>query len=164
MPDSIATDEDSDAWNPNATTPRIERPRPEDCDVWNPIDLARHVERSVHWLENDSLKNTRMKIFVDERPNNILEFKEVVGNKVKVRDGRLTTHVPINAVRAVRPKEEGDLVTPLTGPQAGVALKIRRVQGDDCVVRRPGTVLRKNETDPSFPIACLIQIFPYPKN
>jgi hypothetical protein len=150
MPDNVPTDDNNEAWDPNAPTPI-------------PVSDDR-TERPIHWLENDSLKSTRMKLFVHERPNNILEFKEVVGNEVKVRDGRLMTHVPLDAVHAVRPKEVGELVTPLTGPMAGIALKVRKFQDDDCVVRRPGTVLRKNETDPTFPIACLIHIFPYHKS
>ena len=42
----------------------------------------------------------------------------------------------------------GDLVTPLTGPIAEVALKVKGVRGEDCVVYRPGRVLRKREVDP----------------
>lgn len=164
MPDNISTDEDSYAWNPNAPTPQMEPRRPDNTDAWKLIDFSPFSERSFHWLENDNLKNTRMKLVVHERSNDILEFKEVIGNEVKVRDGRRTTLVPIETVRAVRPKEVGDLVTPLTGPMAGMALKVRSFEMDDCVVRRPGTVLRKNETDPRFPTACLIQIFPYPKS
>jgi len=104
-----------------------------------------------------------MKLFVEETPNNILEFKEVEGNDIKVRDGRWTKLVPLENIRAVPPKDIGDLITPLMGSMIGVAMKVKKFQGDSCVVRQPGKVLRKNETDPSFPIACLIQIFPYPK-
>ena len=150
MPDNDPTDDVSEAWNPNAP---------------NPISVScNSAERAIHWLENDCLKNTRMKIFVVDKPDNILEFKEVIGDEVKVRDGRLMTHVPLDAVRAIRPKEIGELVTPLTGPMAGVALKVRKFEDEYCVVRRPGTILKKNETDPTFPIACLIHIFPYHKN
>ena len=134
-----------------------------DNDAWNPNAPTRQIERMEHWLEHDSLKHTRMKLFVEETPNNILEFKEVEGNDVKVRDGRWTKLVPLENIRAVPPKDVGDLVTPLTGSTIGVAMKVKKFQGDSCVVRQPGKVLRKNETDPSFPIACLIQIFPYPK-
>lgn len=63
--------------------------------------------------------------------------------------------------------ESDGFVEPLVNSRehgTGIALKVRRIQGDDCVVRHPGTVLRKTKMDLSFPIACLIQIFPYPKN
>lgn len=143
MPENSITIDDSDAWNPDAIAPQIERP--------------------IHWLEHDSLKHTRMKLFAEERPNDILEFKEVIGDDVKVRDGRYTRYIPLQDVRAVRPDEVGDLVTPLTGSTIGVAMKVRAIQEGVCIVRRPGKVLKKNEADPSFPIACLIQIFPYAK-
>jgi len=158
MPETSTSVDNDDAWNPNAVTPRIEIR--DDSDDWN---LNSRIQRPVHWLENDSLKTTRMKIFLEERCNDILEFKEVIGDEVKVRDGRWTKCVPLSDVRAVLPKEVGDLVTVLTGPMAGVALKVKSIQGHGCTVRRPGKVLRKNETDPSFPITCLIQIFPYSK-
>ena len=143
MPENTITVDDSDAWNPDAIAPQI--------------------ERSIHWLEHDSLKHTRMKLFAEEKPNDILEFKEVIGDDVKVRDGWYTRYIPLQDVRAVRPKDVGDLVTPLTGSTIGVAMKVRAIQEGVCIVRRPGKVLKKNEADPSFPIACLIQIFPYAK-
>lgn len=143
MPENPITIEDDDAWNPDATAPEI--------------------ERGIHWLEDNSLKHTRMKLFTEERPNVILEFKQVINDDVKVRDGRDTKLVPLRDVRPVRPTEVGDLVTPLTGSMIGIAMKVRTFQDHVCTVRRPGKVLRKNEVDPSFPIACLIQIFPYAK-
>ena len=143
MPENPITVDDSDAWNPDAIAPQIERP--------------------IHWLEDVSLKRTCMKLFTDERPNDILEFKEVIGDNVKVRDSRHTRYIPLQNVRAVRPNDMGDLVTPLTGSMIGVAMKVRSIQENICIVRRPGKVMKKNETDLSFPIACLIQIFPYAK-
>jgi hypothetical protein len=143
MPENPITVDDSDAWNPDAIAPQIERP--------------------IHWLEDVSLKRTRMKLFTEERPNDILEFKEVIGDDVKVRDGRHTRYIPLQNVRPVRPNDVGDIVTPLTGSMIGVAMKVRTIQENVCIVRRPGKVMKKNETDPSFPIACLIQIFPYAK-
>jgi hypothetical protein len=148
---------------------RCSTPMPEDPismdvdDAWNPDATFRRIERPVHWLEHEGLKNARMKLFVQHRFDNILEFKEVIGDEVRVRDGRWTKFVPLEDVRAIQPTEVGDLVTPLTGPMIGVALKVREIQGDHCVVRQPGKVLKKKETDPSYPIACLIQIFPYLK-
>ena len=134
-----------------------------DSDAWNPDAIAPQIERSIHWLEHDSLKHTRMKLFAEEKPNNILEFKEVIGDDVKVRDGWYTRYILLQDVRAVQPKDVGDLVTPLTGSMIGVVMKVRAIQEGVCIVRRLGKVLKKNEADPSFPIACLIQIFPYAK-
>lgn len=143
-------------------TPMPENPIAADVDdAWNPDATFQRVERLVHWLEHDDLKHARMKLFVQDRVDNILEYKEVVGDEVRVRDGRWTKLVPLEDVRAVQPTEVGDLVTPLTGPMIGVALKVRAIQADHCVVRRPGKVLKKKETDPIYLIACLIQIFPY---
>ena len=142
MPENTITVDDSNAWNPDVIAPQIERP--------------------ICWLEHDSLKHTRMKLFTEEKPNNILEFKEVIGDDVKVRDSWHTRYIPLQDVRAVQPKDMGDLVTPLTGSTIGVAMKVRAIQEGICIVRHLGKVLKKNEADPSF-IACLIQIFPYAK-
>ena len=145
-------------------TPMPENPITVDnSDTWNPDAIAPQIKRPIHWLENDSLKHTWMKLFVERRPNDILEFKEVIGDDVKVQDGRYTRCIPLQDVRAVWPKDIGDLVTPLMGSMIGVAMKVRRFQEQVCIVRRPGKVLKKNEANPSFPIACLIQIFPYAK-
>ena len=65
-PDNTLTIEADNAWNPNALTPG--------------------TERATHWLENDKLKITCMKLFAENKPNNILEFKEMVSDEVKVQD------------------------------------------------------------------------------
>jgi len=148
---------------------RCSTPKPDNTltveadDAWNPNALTSVTERATHWLENDKLKITRVKLFAENKPNDILEFKEMVGDEVKVRDGRHTKIIPLQYIRGLPPKDVGDLVTPLTGPLIGTAMKVRTIQENVCVVRRPGKVLKKNEKDPSFPTACLIQIFPYAK-
>lgn len=130
-----------DAWNPNSATPRVQRPE--------------------HWLDHDKLRNTRLKLYVLESPDVVLEFKGVFGDEAKVRDGRDTKMVPLDNLYALRPIAKGDLVTAQTGSMVGVALKVREYCSDECVVRKPGQVLRKYDTDPVIPTTELIQIFPY---
>jgi len=147
MPEDCDTFDKDDAWNPNSLPPQS--------------DQGIQLERPTHWLEHDKLKNTRMQLFHRDRPKDILEFKGVVGDQAKIRDMQQIKHIPLEDLFAVRPAAVGDLVTPLTGPMTGVALKVKKFQDEDCVVYRPGRVLRKRETDPVLPISCLIQIYPY---
>jgi len=147
MPEDCDTTDKDDAWNPNSAAQQS--------------DQAIQLERPMHWLQHDKLKNTRMKLFLRDRPNDELEFKGVVGDQAKIRDMLRIIHLPLEDLFAVRPTAVGNLVTPLTGPMAGVALKIKEFQGEDCVVYRPGRVLRKREVDPILPISSLIQIYPY---
>lgn len=141
VPDVVDEIDCDDAWNPNSATPRVQRP--------------------VHWLDHDKLQNTRLKLYVSETPNVVLEFKGVFGNEAKVRDGRDIKMVPLDNLYALHPVEKGDLVTAQTGSMVGVALKVREYRSDECVVRKPGQVLRKYDTDPILPTTDLVQIFPY---
>ena len=147
MPEDHDTIDKDDAWNPNSAAPRS--------------DQAAQLERPKHWLEHDKFKNTRIQLFLRDRPGNILEFKGVVGDQAKIRDMLQFKQVPLEDLFAVRPTAVGDLVTPLTGPMTGVALKIKEFRDESCVVFRPGRVLRKKETDPILPISSLVQIYPY---
>lgn len=144
--DHDATDED-DTWNPNSAGPRG--------------DQAAQFEQPKHWLEHDKLKNTRIQLFLRDRPGHILEFKGVIGDQAKIRDMLQFKQHPLEDLFPVRPSAVGDLVTPSTGPMTGVALKVKEFRDEDCVVYRPGRVLRKKETDPIVPISNLVQIYPY---
>ena len=143
VPEAVDAIECDDAWNPNSATPRVQRP--------------------VHWLDCDELQNTRLQLYVSERPDDILEFKGVFGDEVKVRDGRVTKMLPLDDLHGVPPMAKGDLVTARTGSMVGVALKVREYKSETCVVRQPGKVLRKHETDPIIPTVDLIAIYPYIK-
>jgi hypothetical protein len=158
LPDVSDTTEVDDAWNPDSRTPLPFRVDSCDSSAETP-----RIERPVHWLENDKLKNTRIKLFIMDHPENVLEFKAVVNDDVKVRDGFQTKNIPIGDIFPVRPAEIGNLVTLITGPTAGVALKVRKIEGKLCTVRRPGKVLKKRETDPSYLTDELVQIYPYTK-
>jgi hypothetical protein len=132
-----------DAWNPNSATPKAQRP--------------------IHWLDHEKLQNTRLKLFVLDKPSEILEFKGVHGDQAEVREGRRTKFVSLDDLFGVRPTAKGELVTATTGSLTGIALKVREYRSEECVVRQPGKVLRKHETDPTIPISVLVQIFPYLK-
>jgi len=100
-------------------------------------------------------------LYVLERPSNVLEFKGVHGDNAKVRDGHKTKLVPLEDLFGVRPTAKGDLVTVVTGSLIGMALKVRKYRSEECVVRQPGKVLRKHETDSVILTSDLVQIFPY---
>lgn len=141
IPNAVDSSKCDDAWNPNSATPRVQRP--------------------VHWLDQDKIQSTRLKLYVSQKPNDVLEFKGVFGDNAQVRDRRETKMVPLDDLYPVRPTANGDLVTTIAGPMAGVALKVREYRPEGCVVRQPGKVLKKHETDPIIPTAELVQIFPY---
>jgi len=141
IPDAVDSSGCDDAWNPNSATPRVQRP--------------------VHWLEQDKLRSTRLKLYVLQKPNDVLEFKGVLGDNAQVRDRRETKIVPLDDLYPIHPTAKGDLVTTVAGPMTGVALKVRDYGPERCVVRQPGKVLKKHETDPIIPTEELIQIFPY---
>jgi len=141
IPNAVDASECDDAWNPNSATPRVQRP--------------------VHWLDQDKLQSTRLKLCVLQKPNDVIEFKGVFGDNAQVRDRRETKMVPLDDLCPVRPTAKGDLVTTIAGPMTGVALKVREYRPEGCVVRQPGKVLKKLETDPVIPTAELVQIFPY---
>jgi len=132
-----------DAWNPNSATPRAQCP--------------------IHWLNHTKLQNTRLKLFVLDKRSEILEFKGVHGDRAEVREGRRTKFVSLEELFGVRPTAKGELVTATTGSLTGIALKVREYRSEECVVRQPGKVLRKHETDPTLPNSVLVQIFPYIK-
>jgi hypothetical protein len=143
IPEAVVATGIDDAWNPNSATPRAQCP--------------------IHWLNHERLQNTRLQLFVLERPNEVLEFKGVHGDDAKVRDGRQTKHIAVDKLFGVRPTAKGDLVTATTGSLIGVALKVREYHSEECVVRQPGKVLRKHEKDPVIANSDLVQIFPYIK-
>ncbi len=172
---SVVIVQTSSTAQSSTPTVRCSTPMPEDCDtsdnnsddVWNPnsaaprSDQPAQIERPTHWLEHDKLKNTRVQLFLRDKPGHILEFKGVVGDQAKIRDMLQFKQVALEDLFAVAPSAVGDLVTPITGPMTGVALKIKEFRDEYCVVYRPGRVLRKKETDPILPISSLVRIYPY---
>jgi len=100
MPDRAESGDLSPAWQPSA--------------------------RLVHWLEDEHLAGIRLKLFQKDDLSNVLEFKEVVGDDAKIRDGFETKLIPLNDLHPVRPMDKGQLVTATSGVMCGAVLKVGR--------------------------------------
>ena len=134
MPDPAESGDLSPAWQPSA--------------------------RLVHWLEDERLAGMRLKLFQKDNPSNILEFKEVVGDDAKIRDGFETKLIPLNDLHPVRPTDKVQLVTATSGAMCGAVLKVREYGETSCTVGQPGKVLRKSESNPSINLSELVEIYP----
>jgi hypothetical protein len=49
-------------------------------NTWNPNSATLRAQRPIHWLDHERLQNTRLQLFILERPNEVLEFKGVHGD------------------------------------------------------------------------------------
>ena len=134
MPDPAESGDVSPAWQPSA--------------------------RLVHWLEDERLAGIRLKLFRKDDPSNVLEFKEVVGDDAKIRDGFKTKLIPLDDLHPVRPTDKGELVTATCGAMCGAVLKVREYGQTSCTVGQPGKVLRKKESNPSVDLSELVGIYP----
>ena len=134
MPDPTESGDLSPAWQPSA--------------------------RLVHWLAEERLAGMRLKLFQKDNPSNILEFKEVVGDDAKIRDGFETKLIPLNDLHPVRPTDKVQLVTATSGAMCGAVLKVREYGETSCTVGQPGKVLRKKESNPSIDLSELVEMYP----
>jgi len=134
MPDPAESGDLSPAWQPSA--------------------------RLVHWLEDERLAGMRLKLFQKDNPSNILEFKEVVGDDAKIRDGFETKLIPLNDLHPVRPTDKVQLVTATSGAMCGAVLKVREYGETSCTVGQPGKVLRKKESNSSIDLSELVEMYP----
>ena len=135
-------------------------PMPDPTELGDLSPAWQPSARLVHWLENERLAGIRLKLFQKEDPSNVLEFKEVVGDDAKIRDGLKTKLIPLDDLHPVRPTDKGTLVTATSGTMCGVVLKVREYGQTSCTVGQPGKVLRKNESNPSIDLSELVEIYP----
>jgi hypothetical protein len=93
-----------------------------------------------------------------------LEFKEVVGNSVKVHDGTTWPELPLEDVKAIHPTDTDDLVVPVIGEGKGRIFKVKTYTVPEThSIREPGKRLRKHEVDLEVATNNLVQVFPAPK-
>jgi hypothetical protein len=110
--------------------------------------------------QDEHLAGMRLKLFQKDNPSNILEFKEVVGDDAKIRDGFETKLIPLNDLHPVRPTDKVQLVTATSGAMCGAVLKVREYGETSCTVGQPGKVLRKKESNPSIDLSELVEMYP----
>ncbi len=160
----------SPAWDPSSRTPIPPDHWPGDSDsglselrvisALEPSPLS--PARPTHWLDNPDLRNSRLKLKVNDPSlqSPCVEFLGVENSLVKVRDKWDTKLVNFQSVSPLLPTSKGDLVTPRTGRLQGTRFTVIRIGEDRCVLRKPGCRPTKEKPDSELPISELVQVYP----
>ena len=163
----------SPAWDPSSRSPIPPSHSFENLDSGlsnlqtNPASksLPPSPPHPVHWLDNPALRNSRLKLQVNDPSlqSPCVEFLGVENNLVKVRDKRDTKSVAFQSVSPLLPTSKGDLVMPKTGKLQGTRFTVIRIAEDQCILRKPGCRPTKENPDSEFSISDLVQVYPAPR-
>jgi len=91
----------------------------------------------------------------------IVEMKSVTENMVTIRDGLSTREVALHDIMPYRPQRQQDIVVCLAeGDLYGQKFRMKTVGAQECVLRKYGVKIQRNEKLFTVPTSSLVVIFP----
>ncbi|KAF9051906.1 hypothetical protein BJ165DRAFT_1524804 [Panaeolus papilionaceus] len=122
-------------------------------------------DTNPYWLV-DACFSHRIKLAHINDSNHIVQLlgRGSTPGMVQVRDHMAICNVATHLLAALPPRQKDDVVVVLSGEHIGKMFKVVEVFDTFSRVKKPGRVLRKNETHPMFPNDILVHAFGPLKN